>query len=441
MSMDDQPPGPNGLPLLGSTHRYARDPFVFMDAVGRAYGDIAAFELAGQPTYMLSGPDTIERVLVSEAESFRKPAFGDDAVEELLGNGLLLSDGEAWRHQRNLATEAFDPARFEDLTSMMTDHARTLVEGWDAGDVVDIREEMAELTVKIIAEAMFDATLDDETTATIQAALEPLGARFEPDARRFLLPNWLPTAENRDFHDAIGTLEDILDDIVAERRAMGTDGDDLLGVLLRAQERGEQTDRQLRDELVTMLLAGHDTTALTLTYTFFLLDQNPEVRRKLYAELDDVGDDPTFADVRNLEYTDRVLNEAMRLYPPVYTLFRESTEPVELAGYDLPEGALCMLPQWVVHRSPRYYDDPETFDPDRWLPERARERPRFAFFPFGGGPRICIGKQFSLLESKLILAAVASEFELERVDDEPLELRPSLTMHPRNPVRMRLTPR
>jgi cytochrome P450 len=323
----------------------------------------------------------------------------------------------------------------------MTDHAETLVDGWSAGDVVDIREEMAALTVKIIAEAMFEATLDDETTATIQAALEPLGARFEPDARRFLLPNWLPTAENRDFHDAIGTLEDILDDIVAERRAMGTDGDDLLGVLLRAQERGEQTDRQLRDELVTMLLAGHDTTALTLTYTFFLLDQNPEVRRKLYAELDDVGDDPTFADVRNLEYTDRVLNEAMRLYPPVYTLFRESTEPVELAGYDLPEGALCMLPQWVVHRSPRYYDDPETFDPDRWLPERARERPRFAFFPFGGGPRICIGKQFSLLESKLILAAVASEFELERVDDEPLELRPSLTMHPRNPVRMRLTPR
>lgn len=442
MSMDAHPPGPNGVPLLGSTHQYARDPFTFMDAVGRAYGDIAAFELAGQPTYMLTGPEAIERVLVGDADSYRKPAFGDDAVEELLGNGLLLSDGESWRHQRSLATEAFDPSRFEDLTSMMTTRAEELVDGWEAGSVVDIREEMATLTVKIIAEAMFDATLDDETTESIQTALEPLGARFEPDARRFLLPNWLPTAENRAFHDAIGTLEDILDDIVANRRASDIEGDDLLGVLLHAQERGEQTDRQLRDELVTMLLAGHDTTALTLTYTFFLLDQNPEVRRKMYDELEAVcGGQPTFTDVRNLEYTDRVLNEAMRLYPPVYTLFREPTEPVRVAGYDLPEGALCMLPQWVVHRSPRYYDDPETFDPDRWLPERARERPRFAFFPFGGGPRICIGKQFSLLESKLILAAIAQEFELERIDDGPLELRPSLTMHPQNPVRMRLQPR
>jgi cytochrome P450 len=223
------------------------------------------------------------------------------------------------------------------------------------------------------------------------------------------------------------------------------DGDlpmDLLSVLLRARDRGEQTDENLRDELVTMLLAGHDTTALALTYTFYLLSNHPEARREVEREAEAATADgpPTAADVRDMAYTERVLNESMRLYPPVYTLFREPKLDVKLGGYRIPEGSALMISQWVVHRSERWYDDPDTFDPGRWTPERRSQRPRFAYFPFGGGPRHCIGKAFSLLEAKLILATVCSRFDLD-YEGPDLSLRGSLTMHPDHPVPMRLRER
>jgi cytochrome P450 len=282
----------------------------------------------------------------------------------------------------------------------------------------------------------------------------------------------VPTRENREFDAAIDTLEGVIDGIVERRRgterdpavdpagpegvavrgpAGDGDGDlpmDLLSVLLRARDRGEQTDENLRDELVTMLLAGHDTTALTLTYTFYLLSNHPAARERVVAEAEaatggDAGTAdgrPTAADVREMKFTDRVLNESMRLYPPVYTLFREPKLDVKLGGYRIPEGSALMLSQWVTHRSSRWYDDPDQFDPDRWLPERRSQRPRFAYFPFGGGPRHCIGKAFSLLEAKLILAEVCSQYDLE-YEGPDLSLRGSLTMHPNHPVPMRIRER
>jgi cytochrome P450 len=276
----------------------------------------------------------------------------------------------------------------------------------------------------------------------------------------------VPTRENREFDAAIDTLESVIDGIVDRRRgterdpsvdpagaegvavpgpAGDGDGDlpmDLLSVLLRARDRGEQTDENLRDELVTMLLAGHDTTALALTYTFYLLSNHPEARREVEREAEAATADgpPTAADVRDMAYTERVLNESMRLYPPVYTLFREPKLDVKLGGYRIPEGSALMVSQWVTHRSERWYDAPETFDPDRWTPKRRSERPRFAFFPFGGGPRHCIGKAFSLLEAKIILAEICSQFELG-YEGPDLSLRGSLTMHPSHPVPMRIRER
>ncbi|MFW6320578.1 MAG: cytochrome P450 [Halohasta sp.] len=452
--MRPQPPGPKGVPVLGNSRQFADDPFAFMDACADAYGDVVGFDLGPQPLYMLTNPRDIERVLVGEASSFPKLDLGDDAVDQLLGDGLLTSEGTAWQEKRQRANPAFHSGRISSLAAMMADHTEAMLADWDDGDRVDVHVAVARLTVRIIVSAMFGTDIDPERVEAIQRHLEPLGARFEPDPFGRLVPDWAPTKKNREFRAAVDALEAIIDEIVAERRGteIGTGGDgagdgdepmDLLSILLRAQRHGEATADDIRDEMMTMLLAGHDTTALTLTYAWYLLAQHPEVERRLHDELDDVlgGDRPTAADSRRLTYTTNVLNEAMRLYPPVYTLFREAGVDAEFGGYTLPAGSGLMLPQWVVHRSSRWYDDPETFDPDRWSAERSRERPRFAFFPFGGGPRHCIGKQFSMLEATVILSTVAQEYTMEYLGSGELRLRGSLTMHPQEPVAMRLRER
>ena len=451
--------------MLGNSRQYARDPFAFMSAIEASYGDVARFELGPVETYMLANPADVERVLVADAEKYRKPSFTEDSLGELLGDGLLLSEGSLWREQRDRAQPAFNMSRIGTLAARITDHTEAMLAGWSDGEVRDIEREMATLTVRIIVDAMLGTDLDEGTTRTIQEHLEPLGRRFEPDPFRFAIPDWAPTRENREFRAAVRKLEDVVDDIVERRRggqygvdangdtASGPGADDsgrsndapmdLLSILLRAQERGEQSDEQIRDEVMTTLLAGHDTTALALTYTWYLLSEHPEAEATLHAELDSAldGPAPAVGDLRELDHTERVLQESMRLYPPVYVMFREPLVDVRLGGYRVPSGSAVMLPQWAIHRSSRWYDDPLAFDPDRWLPERRSRRPQYAYFPFGGGPRHCIGKQFSLLEARLIVAAVAREFSLSRVDDGPLDLRGSLTMHPANGMRMRLAER
>ena len=332
--MSIRPPGPQGVPLFGNGQQFADDPFKFMTACADAYGDVVAFDLGPIPLYMLTNPQDIKRVLVTEPDRFPKLDLGDDAIYELLGDGLLLSGGETWQQQRQLANPAFHGRRIRTLGDMMVDHTESALTDWADGDRLDIQIEMARLTVRIIVTAMLGTDMSDERIRTVQENLEPLGARFEPDPFRRIIPNWAPTPENRKFRAAISDLESVIDDIIADRRQGGytagattpVDADtdepmDLLSLLLRAKDRGEQTDRQIRDEMMTMLLAGHDTTALMLTYTWYLLSQHPEVERRLHAELDSVlgGGAPTAADARQLEYSEQVLNEAMRLYPPVYT--------------------------------------------------------------------------------------------------------------------------
>jgi len=432
--------------VFGSSHQYARDPFRFVTGLEQAYGGVSRFDMGPLDTYVVTDPTAIERILVSEAERFGKPAFQDDALGDLLGDGLLLSEGDTWRQQRTLAQPAFDMARLSGMADRIVDHTESRLADWADGDRLDVEQEMTTVTIDVILDLMMGVELSRNRLEHVREQLEPLGMRFEPDPVRFALPEWVPMPGDAEFDAAVAELEGVIDDIVAQRRGdVGSDDDpdapmDFLSVLMRARSNGEQTDEQLRDEMMTMLLAGHDTTALTLTYTWFLLSEHPEVERRLHEEVDAVVDDgrPTMADVRELEYTEWVIKEAMRLYPPVYTIFREPREPVEVGGYTIPEGAAIMLPQWAVHRSDDHWEDPETFDPERWRPERAKERPRFAYFPFGGGPRHCIGKHLAMLEARSIVATTASRFRLTYEGDTPLELLPTLTAHPRNGMPMRV---
>jgi cytochrome P450 len=357
-----------------------------------------------------------------------------------------LSEGDTWQKQRELANPAFAMGRLANFADRIVDHADSMLAGWDDGDQVDIEQEMTRVTLDVIADLMLGVQLDEGRVETVRQSLDPLGAQFEPDPVRFAAPEWVPMPGDREYQQALATLESVVDDVIGERRGNegGEDGPmDLLSVLLRAQNRGEQSDQQLRDEVVTMLLAGHDTTALTLTYTWYLLSEHPSARDRVHEEVQDVvGEDrPTMDHVNEFEYVEWVVNEAMRLYPPVYTLFREPTEPVELSGYHIEEGSALMLSQWAVHRSPRWWDDPETFEPQRWTRERQQERPRFAYFPFGGGPRHCIGKHLAKLEAQLILARTASQFDLEYAREGHFEYRPSLTVHPKDGMPMTVSER
>jgi cytochrome P450 len=445
--MQTTPPGPTGEPLFGSSRRYANDPFRFLSTCERAYDGVVRFDLGPLDTYLLTEPEHVERVLVSEADRFAKPEFQGDALGDLLGKGLLLSEGQTWREQRRLATPAFQMDRLTDFADDIVAHNERLLADWSDGAVVDVEEAMTRVTLAVITDLMLGTDLTDERIRTIREALEPLGARFEPDPVRFATPAWVPMPGDSEYDAAVETMESVIADIVAERR--GSEGDpetdegpdDLLSILLRAQERGEQTDKQIRDEMMTMLLAGHDTTALTLTYTWYLLSQHPTVEDRLHEELDEQlgGEPPTMADVPALDLVERVVDEAMRLYPPVYAMFRAPAEPVTFDGYTVPEDATIMLSQWATHRSERFWDDPEQFDPDRWAGDD--DQPRFAYFPFGGGPRHCIGKHLAKLEAKLILARTAQEYRLEYTREGEPDLWPTLTMHPRDGMPMRVNER
>lgn len=439
-----EPPGPAAHPLFGNLFELRRDPLAFLSSCAREYGDIARYRVLQFPVYLLNNPNYIETVLVAQSRNFTK-GRALRASHSLLGSGLLTSEGELWRRQRHLIQPAFQHDRIASYSQLCTRYAEGEIASWQYGERREIDRDMMRLTLLILAKSLFGADIESDVGAVNEAAgvfLQEFRNRLNAG---LLIPGWLPTVGNRRLARAKRQLESIIDELVAVRRRNPDKGGDLLSALLGARDdKGAgMTERQLRDQLVTLLLAGHETTAVELTWTWYLLSQTPDVEEKLSAELRTElrGRAPSLSDLPRLTYTSRVLKESMRLYPPAWAISRRALKDCEIGGHLIREGSSIVLSQWVTHRDSRYFRDPDTFNPDRWTDEFEKELPRFAYFPFGGGPRTCIGAGFAQMEAVLLLATIASKFRLSRASPQPVELWPSLTLRPKGGLRMVLDKR
>ena len=419
------------------------NPLEYFTKVAREYGDVAGLRVLNFKTVFINHPSLIEEVLVTNARKYSKGRVLR-ANRHVFGEGLLTSEGDFWLRQRRLAQPAFHRARVASYAATMVDYTERMVQGWRGGEERDAHQEMMRLTLEIVAKTLFDADVDrdaQEVGKSLELLLE-IGANFR---RTIFVPHWLPTPTNLRVRREVKQIEKILYRIIAERRSSGRDAGDLLSMLLSAQDEdgSRMTDRQLRDEAITLFLAGHETTASTLSWTWWLLARHPAVEAKLHAELDAVLGDraPTLDDLPKLRYTGHLITESLRLYPAAWGMARLVVEDHEIAGYAVTKGMGVAMAQWVVHRDPRWYDAPEEFRPERWEDDLLKRLPRFAYFPFGGGPRQCIGNAFALMEAALILATIARKFRLLLVANHPVVPLASITLRPRHGVRVTLESR
>jgi cytochrome P450 len=415
---------------------YRRDSLAFYVRCARKYGDVFTIRFGHLQAVVLTHPDFIEQVLIGQNRNFVKH-FGIQLMRPMLGNGLLLSEGDFWLRQRRLVQPAFHRGRFDAYGAVMVDHVRRLLEKFRDGETRDLHREMMGLTLAIAAETLLGADVS-EVTADVGAALDLLMADFMYRfASPFPVPPWVPTPRNRRRRWAMQRLDSIIHGIIRERRAAGDDRGDLLSMLLRVRDENDgtgMTDQQLRDEMMTLFLAGHETTANSLTWTWYLLAQHPEIEEHLLAEVKEVLGDrlPTAADLPRLRYAEWVINESMRLYPPVVGFGRKAVERCEIGGYEIPAGGTVILSQWVVHHDPRWFDGPEEFRPERWDNDLIHRLPKYAYFPFGGGPRVCIGNTFALMELVLVLATIAPRYAFRLVPGRPVKLWPTVSLRPAN---------
>lgn len=434
-------PGPQRKALGDQLMPMSRDPLNFMLKVAREYPDIATFKLGPQRTFLLSKPEYIEDVLVANDWNFLK-GRGLQRAKRVLGKGLLTSEGNFHRRQRRLSQPAFHRQRIAAYANVMAEYASRTRDRWTEGETRDIAQEMMQLTLAIVAKTLFDADVEREAQEIGQALTEVL-AMFETFSSPLTdVLDKLPTQRNRRAQRGKQRLDETIYRIIAERRASAEDRGDLLSMLLLAQDTeegsGGMSDEQLRDEVMTLFLAGHETTANALAWTWYLLSQNPEAEAKMHAEIDSVlaGKLPGVEDVQRLGYTERVFTEAMRLYPPVWVMSRRSVAACKIGGYHIPAESIVLLSQFVVHHDERYYPEPERFDPERWAPETKASRPKYAYFPFGGGPRLCVGEPFAWMEGILLLAVIAQRWKLRLVPGHPVRPQPLITLRPKDGMKM-----
>jgi cytochrome P450 len=436
---DKFPPGPYGG-LKGWSFRALNESPLEMFSELARYGDVVGIRVVNLRNIFVNHPDFIEDVLIGHPRRYVKGRVLR-ANRHVFGQGLLTSEGDFWLRQRRLVQPAFHRAQIAAYAETMVQYAQRMLEGWRGGEERDVHQEMLRLTLEIVVKTLFDAdvTRDAQDVGKSLELLLELGANFR---RTLFIPHWMPTPTNLRIKREIAFIESILYRIIGERRASGRDAGDLLSMLLhvRDEDGSRMTDKQLRDETITLFLAGHETTASSLSWTWWLLARNPAMEAKLHAELDEVlgGRPPSLEDLPLLPYTGNVITESLRLYPPAWGLARVAVENHELAGYPVKKGMGVAMAQWVVHRDTRWFEAPEEFRPERWEGDFIKRIPRFAYFPFGGGPRQCIGNSFALMETTLILATVAQKYRLRLVPDHPVVPLASITLRPRYGVRVML---
>ena len=448
------PPGPDGVPVLGNTIQFLRDPIRFYQQLS-GYGDVIRYRVGWNTWTALLHPDAIERVLVSESDRFTRYNF-EELGFDFITDGLFFSDGEQWRRQRQLIQPAFAPANVAAFSETIISETVETVDEWGEGETVAANQVFSDLTLEVLTTTLFDVDLDDRREVVTDAA-HALAARVDTQSLSAVLPGWIPTRRNRDFARKMARFDATVAELIHERRADDTPRDDLLSTLLEhsapapldgSDEPGTEsetddhdysfTDDELRDQLTTFLFAGHETSALVLTYASFVLAKHESIRGKLEAELDAVCGDrlPTVEDVPDLTFTDQLLKETMRYYPPIYVLFREAREDVTVDDYLIPEGTKLALPQFILHADERWWDDPDEFRPERWADDQMADRPEYAYFPFGGGPRHCVGMRFAMMFLTLSLATMARLVRFDLESDPDPDLRMAATLSPASDVEL-----
>ncbi|HYO52217.1 cytochrome P450 [Archangium sp.] len=433
------PTGPRGLPLIGVVRDVRKDVLGWLMRTAAEHGPVAQYRFGPMRAYLVTHPEGLKHVLQDHTKNYTKDHFSYSLVRRVVGDGLIVSQGETWLKQRRLAQPAFHRARISAMAEQMVRATVELAERWGgsqrAGTPRLVVPDMMALTLRIVGEALLGTDVRAQTEA-VSAAFNVIS---EQSVERFralwLLPPVLPTAYDRAFRRARRELNKVVAGLVAARRQRMEDRGDLLSMfmLARDEETGEQMDdAHLQDEVMTMMIAGHETTATALSWTWALLEQNPDAERKLHEELDSVLGVrlPTAEDVPRLVYTRRVLDETLRLYPPAYVLSRKVMEDDTVCGYQVRGGSAVDISPYVTQRLPEFWPDPERFDPDRFTPEKIAARPKYAYFPFLGGPRQCIGNNFALMEGTLILATLAQRFRPRRVDRAMPRPEPLITLRP-----------
>lgn len=433
-----------GFPLIGNLLAYRRDEIGLYQQMYRVCGDIGVTRLGNVSLVMLFSPQHIATVLIdSDYEVLEKAPPLRRFLKPLIGRGLLAADRASHRQQRKLVAPAFQHRRIAHYTATMAEHAEQVQRTWSDGAEIDIADAMLQITLAVVGKTLFDADVGNEA-AELRDALISVQRCTNRRLSAFIpLPDAWPTPTNREFHQAIARLDATIYRIIEARRRQPHDRGDLLSMLLQAQDEDsgrELTDQQVRDEAMTLFIAGYETTANALTWTWYLLTQHPKIYERVCEEVDRVlaGRPPTSDDLLDLPYTLHVLKESLRLYPPVHVIGRQVVEPFELDGYHFSKGTLIGVSMYVVHRNPHYFPNPQQFDPDRWTPEFEATLPRGAYIPFSTGPRNCIGSHFAMLEAHLVLTTLAQRVTFELVPGQTIEAEPLITLRPKDGIKMRV---